>query len=198
MMSIQINRRQDPRGHRLGRQGHPEDLAPSAASRSTSTTTAHVFISRPRRGRHAAAPSSIVETIVNDPEVGAIYKGKVTRLMNFGAFVEIAPGKEGLVHISKLDIEPRREGRGCRRRRRRGHRQGHRDRPAGPHQPLPPRRAHRHGGQKERRQAAVKDQFHGPAFRRARSFFFLKKEPKKALLRISCRALRSAARGSAP
>ena len=30
-----------------------------------------------------------------------IYKGRVTRLMNFGAFVEIAPGKEGLVHISK-------------------------------------------------------------------------------------------------
>ena len=40
-----------------------------------------------------------------DPEVGAIYKGKVTRLMNFGAFVEIAPGKEGLVHISKLDMQ---------------------------------------------------------------------------------------------
>lgn len=35
--------------------------------------------------------------------MGAIYKGVVTRLMNFGAFVEIAPGKEGLVHISKLD-----------------------------------------------------------------------------------------------
>ncbi len=47
----------------------------------------------------------IIETIVNDPEVGAIYKGKVTRLMNFGAFVEIAPGKEGLVHISKLDFK---------------------------------------------------------------------------------------------
>ena len=47
---------------------------------------------------------SIIETIVNDPEVGAIYKGKVTRLMNFGAFVELAPGKEGLVHISKLDM----------------------------------------------------------------------------------------------
>ena len=45
----------------------------------------------------------IVETIACDPEVGAIYKGKVTRLMNFGAFVEIAPGKEGLVHISKLE-----------------------------------------------------------------------------------------------
>lgn len=48
---------------------------------------------------------SIVETIANDPEIGAIYKGKVTRLMNFGAFVEIAPGKEGLVHISKLDVK---------------------------------------------------------------------------------------------
>ena len=36
------------------------------------------------------------------PEPGTIYDGKVTRLMNFGAFVEIAPGKEGLVHISKL------------------------------------------------------------------------------------------------
>ena len=46
---------------------------------------------------------SVIETIVNDPEVGAIYKGVVTRLMAFGAFVEIAPGKEGLVHISKLD-----------------------------------------------------------------------------------------------
>ncbi len=46
----------------------------------------------------------MVETIANDPEVGAIYKGVVTRLMSFGAFVEIAPGKEGLVHISRLDI----------------------------------------------------------------------------------------------
>jgi polyribonucleotide nucleotidyltransferase len=46
---------------------------------------------------------NMVETIANDPEVGALYKGRVTRLMNFGAFVEIAPGKEGLVHISKLE-----------------------------------------------------------------------------------------------
>jgi len=45
----------------------------------------------------------IINTIANDPEIGAIYKGKVVRLMNFGAFVEIAPGKDGLVHISKLD-----------------------------------------------------------------------------------------------
>lgn len=48
---------------------------------------------------------TIIDTIVNDPEVGAIYKGKVTRIMDFGAFVEIAPGKEGLVHISRLDVK---------------------------------------------------------------------------------------------
>jgi len=48
---------------------------------------------------------AIVELIANDPEIGAVYNGKVTRLMTFGAFVEIAPGKEGLVHISKLDVK---------------------------------------------------------------------------------------------
>ncbi len=48
---------------------------------------------------------TIIETIAKDPEIGAIYRGVVTRLMTFGAFVEIAPGKEGLVHISKLDVK---------------------------------------------------------------------------------------------
>ena len=47
----------------------------------------------------------MIETIANDPEVGAIYKGVVTRIMDFGAFVEIAPGKEGLVHVSHLDVK---------------------------------------------------------------------------------------------
>ena len=47
----------------------------------------------------------IIETIAKDPEEGAIYKGVVTRLMSFGAFVEIAPGKEGMVHISQLDVK---------------------------------------------------------------------------------------------
>ncbi len=47
----------------------------------------------------------IVKTIACDPEVGSVYKGKVVRIMNFGAFVEIAPGKDGLVHISKLDAK---------------------------------------------------------------------------------------------
>ncbi|SHI69343.1 polyribonucleotide nucleotidyltransferase [Propionispora hippei] len=47
----------------------------------------------------------IIENLVREVEVGAIYPGKVTRLMNFGAFVEILPGKEGLVHISQLARE---------------------------------------------------------------------------------------------
>ena len=46
---------------------------------------------------------SIVEAIAKDPEPGTIFFGTVTRIMTFGAFVEIAPGKEGLVHISQLD-----------------------------------------------------------------------------------------------
>lgn len=48
---------------------------------------------------------NIVKLIATDPEVGTFYNGIVTRVMNFGAFVEIAPGKEGLVHISKLDVK---------------------------------------------------------------------------------------------
>ena len=47
----------------------------------------------------------IIENLVREVEVGGIYQGKVTRLMNFGAFVEILPGKEGLVHISQLARE---------------------------------------------------------------------------------------------
>ena len=44
----------------------------------------------------------IIKSLTRDVEVGVIYTGKVTRLMNFGAFVEIFPGKEGMVHISEL------------------------------------------------------------------------------------------------
>ena len=47
----------------------------------------------------------IIETIAKDPEPGTFYTGVVTRIMDFGAFVEIAPGKEGLVHISRLDVK---------------------------------------------------------------------------------------------
>jgi len=44
----------------------------------------------------------IIENLTKEAEVGCIYTGKVTRLLNFGAMVEILPGKEGLVHISEL------------------------------------------------------------------------------------------------
>ncbi|MDR0910634.1 MAG: polyribonucleotide nucleotidyltransferase [Spirochaetaceae bacterium] len=48
------------------------------------------------------AAKKAVLGIVSDPEVGIVYNGTVKRIMDFGAFVEILPGKEGLVHISKL------------------------------------------------------------------------------------------------
>ena len=45
----------------------------------------------------------MIKSIVTDPKAGDVYTGKVTRIMNFGAFVEIAIGKEGLLHISQID-----------------------------------------------------------------------------------------------
>ena len=48
---------------------------------------------------------AIIDRLTSDVEVGKTYLGKVVRLMNFGAFVEILPGKEGLVHISQLAKE---------------------------------------------------------------------------------------------
>ena len=48
------------------------------------------------------AAKKMIETIVFVPEVGQLYYGKVVRILQFGAFVELAPGKDGMVHISKL------------------------------------------------------------------------------------------------
>ena len=48
---------------------------------------------------------AIIEDIVREVELGQVYSGKVTRLMTFGAFVELLPGKEGLCHISQLAKE---------------------------------------------------------------------------------------------
>ena len=48
------------------------------------------------------AAKKMIETIVFVPEVGGLYYGKVVRILQFGAFVELAPGKDGMVHISKL------------------------------------------------------------------------------------------------
>ena len=63
--------------------------------------TGDIFISGPDAESVDAAKKAI-ETIVFVPEVGSLYFGKVVRIMQFGAFVELAPGKDGLVHISKL------------------------------------------------------------------------------------------------
>ncbi len=61
-----------------------------------------VFISAVNK-ENAYKALKIVEAIAKEPEPGEIFYGTVTRIMTFGAFVEIAPGKEGLVHISQLD-----------------------------------------------------------------------------------------------
>jgi len=63
-----------------------------------------VFITAvdPEAGEKA---KSIIEQLTSDVEVGKTYLGKVVKLMNFGAFVEVLPGKEGLVHISQLAKE---------------------------------------------------------------------------------------------
>ncbi len=61
-----------------------------------------IFISGPN-AECCDAAKKCIDDIVFVPEVGQLYYGRVVRLMQFGAFVELAPGKDGLVHISKLD-----------------------------------------------------------------------------------------------
>jgi len=63
-----------------------------------------VFISTPDN-EAADRARKIIESIVTDIEQGALYDGKVVRIMDFGAFIELAPGKDGLLHISKLANE---------------------------------------------------------------------------------------------
>ena len=63
-----------------------------------------VYISSPDSDAIEKAIKAI-DGITAEAEVGKIYTGKVTRIMNFGAFVEILPGKEGMVHISQLSTE---------------------------------------------------------------------------------------------
>ena len=55
-----------------------------------------------KNGKSTDGAKLAVKGIVEDPEVGTIYNGTVKRIMDFGAFIEILPGKEGLCHISKL------------------------------------------------------------------------------------------------
>jgi len=60
-----------------------------------------VFITSPDKDALELAKKKI-EDITFEPKVGDLFLGKVTRIMNFGAFVEIVPGKEGLLHISQI------------------------------------------------------------------------------------------------
>ena len=64
----------------------------------------HISIASPNMESALKAQKEI-ELLLREVEVGGIYEGKVTRLMSFGAFVEILPGKEGLLHISKISKE---------------------------------------------------------------------------------------------
>ncbi|MRZ29901.1 S1 RNA-binding domain-containing protein, partial [Paeniclostridium sordellii] len=66
--------------------------------------TGEVFISGIDAEMIAKA-QELINNIVAEAEVGETYTGKVTRIMNFGAFVEILPGKEGLLHISHIAHE---------------------------------------------------------------------------------------------
>ena len=56
-------------------------------------------------GKAGRAARERIELITADVEVGRIYQGKVARLMDFGAFVTILPGRDGLVHISQISHE---------------------------------------------------------------------------------------------
>ena len=53
----------------------------------------------------AQVAKEMIEAIVAEPEVGKVYNGKVIKVMDFGAFVEIMPGKEGMVHVSQIRDE---------------------------------------------------------------------------------------------
>ena len=64
----------------------------------------NIFILAVERDKGKLA-KQMIEEIVEEPEVGKIYRAKVTRLMDFGAFAEFMPGKEGLIHISQADIQ---------------------------------------------------------------------------------------------
>ena len=120
--------REDPRRHRPGRQGHPRHHRGDRRARSTSRTTARSSSPRATEAGMQRA-IEIIEGITVEAEVGKIYKGIVRRIVDFGAFVEILPGTDGLA--AHLADRPR--PRAARLRRAEGRRrdpgQGARDRP---------------------------------------------------------------------
>ena len=64
----------------------------------------NVVVASPNEENSKAALEMISE-IIQEAEIGKLYMGKVRKIMDFGAFVEILPGTDGLIHISQLDKE---------------------------------------------------------------------------------------------
>ncbi len=124
--------RQDRRGHRAqgqGHQRHPAAETGADISVDDDGMVGTVTIGSTDNGAVAEAERQI-KLILNPPtaDVGAVYQGEVVNITKFGAFVNILPGRDGLVHISKMgggkridkveDVLPRRRDRGEGRRRR--------------------------------------------------------------------------------
>ena len=92
--------REDPRDHRQGRLDDPQDPGrdPTEINVEDDGTVEIAAVS----GENSRKAIDWIESLTREVEVGALYMGKVTRIMGFGAFVEILPGKEGLVRIGEL------------------------------------------------------------------------------------------------
>ncbi len=91
---------EDSRGYRQGRFCNQNIVAESGAKvdiEDDGTVTIAAV-----KATDADKAKKMIEAIVKEPEPGEIYYGKVVRLMNFGAFVNLLPGKDGMVHISKM------------------------------------------------------------------------------------------------
>ena len=68
--------------------------------------TIHIASSDPASSQKA---KDMIMAIITEPELGKVYSGKVVRIMDFGAFVEILPGTQGLLHVSEIANERVRE-----------------------------------------------------------------------------------------
>jgi polyribonucleotide nucleotidyltransferase len=80
------------------------EISATTESRIDVDDEGKVIIASPD-GETAKAALEMINEIIQDAEIGKLYMGKVRKIMDFGAFVEILPGTDGLVHISQLDKE---------------------------------------------------------------------------------------------
>jgi polyribonucleotide nucleotidyltransferase len=78
------------------------EISSSTGSKIDVDDEGKVLVASPDKEK-AAAALKMIRQIIQDAEVGKLYLGKVVKIMDFGAFVEIFPGTDGLIHISQLD-----------------------------------------------------------------------------------------------